>query len=109
MPMQMVRHIALDVLHGVVNGHASRDGAAGAVDIKRDIGVGVIHLQKQQLRHDDIGYLIGDFIRQKDDAILQKAGIQIIAALAVAGAFYYIGDENAHEFIILPGSTLTSI
>ena len=40
-------HITLDILHGIVNRHAIRNGAAGAVDIKLDILIRVLRLQIQ--------------------------------------------------------------
>ena len=35
-------HVALDELHGVVDGHAGRHRAAGRVDVKGDIALGVL-------------------------------------------------------------------
>ena len=45
------RHVALDVLHGIVDGHAVRHGAAGAVDIKLNVLIRVLGLQVQKLRN----------------------------------------------------------
>ena len=42
-------HVAFDELHGVIDSHAGRDGAAGAVDIERDILVGILRLQEEHL------------------------------------------------------------
>ena len=41
--------IALDVLHGVVDGHAGGDAAAGAVDIELNVLIRVLGFQIQQL------------------------------------------------------------
>ena len=43
-------YVALDILHGVVNGHAGGDGAAGAVDVELDVLVGVLGLQIRERR-----------------------------------------------------------
>ncbi|CAN4073406.1 O-acetyl-ADP-ribose deacetylase, partial [Dysosmobacter welbionis] len=48
-------YVALHVLHGVVDGHAVSDGAAGAVDIQLDVLVGVLGLQIQQLGNHKAG------------------------------------------------------
>ena len=45
------RHVALDVLHGIVNGHAVGDRTAGAVDIELNVLIRVLGLQVQKLRN----------------------------------------------------------
>ena len=87
-------HITLDVLHGVVDGHARSDAAAGAVDIELDILVGILSLQVEQLGHNQAGSGVVDLLRQEDDAVVQQTGKNIIAALAAAGLLNNIGNQT---------------
>ena len=50
--------IALDILHGIIDGHAGGHRSAGGIDIKGDVLVRIIGLQKQELGDDDIGHVI---------------------------------------------------
>ena len=49
------RHVARDPLHRVVDRQPGGDAAARAVDVKMDIGLGVLMRQHQHLGHDQIG------------------------------------------------------
>ena len=84
-------HIALDILHGVINGHARRDAAAGAVDIKLNVLVGILGFQIQKLGNYQTGSGVVDFLRQENDAVVQQAGENVIAALSAAGLLNNIG------------------
>ena len=53
-------HVAGDVLHRVVNAQARRHRAAGRVDVQVDVGLGVVELQEQHLRHDQVGAAVVD-------------------------------------------------
>ena len=64
-------HVALQVLHGIVDGHAGVHRAARTVDIEHDIRVRVLHFQEQHLRHDQVGRIIGNLAAQEDDPVLQ--------------------------------------
>ncbi len=78
------RNVAGDVLHGVVNGHAGRDGAAGAVDVEGDVGLGILVGQVQQLGDEDVRHLVVDALAEEEDAILEEAGDDVhLAALGV--------------------------
>ena len=61
-------HVALDVLHGVVNREACRNRAAGAVDIELNVSVRILRLQKQHLRNDQAGGTIRYLLAEKDDS-----------------------------------------
>ena len=63
--------IALDVLHGVINGHSRRDRTAWAVDIELDILIRVLRLQIQQLGHHKAGCGIVDLLGQEDDPVVE--------------------------------------
>ena len=47
-------HVGLDELHRVVDRQAGVDDAAGRVDVQRDVLVGVLALEVQQLRDDEV-------------------------------------------------------
>ena len=64
---------AADELHGVVDGHASSDGTARAVDVQPDIGVGVFTLEVQQLGADLVGNVIVDVGAEHDHPVLQQS------------------------------------
>ncbi len=65
-------HVALDILHGIVDGHARRDGAAGAVDIELDILIRVLGLQVQQLGNHQRGGGVVDLLGQHDNPVVRK-------------------------------------
>ena len=79
--------IALDVVHRVVDGHAVGDGAAGAVDIEVDVLLGVLTLEVEQLCHDHAGGGGVDILAQHNDAVVQQAGEDVIAALTARSLF----------------------
>ena len=87
-------NIALDILHGVIDGHASRDAAAGAVNVKLNILVRILCLQIQQLRHNQGSRGIIDLFGQENNAVIQQTGENIIAALAAAGLLNNIGNQT---------------
>ncbi len=66
--------VATDELHGVVDGHAGRDRATGAVDVQPDVGVGVLALEVEQLGTDLVGDVVVDVGAQHDHPVLQEAG-----------------------------------
>ena len=85
-------HITLDVLHSVINRHPCGDTAAGAVDIKLNILVRILGLQVQKLRNNQAGGGIIDFFRQENNAVIQQAGKNVLAAFSPAGLLNTIGN-----------------
>ena len=85
-------HVALDILHGVIDGHAVGDGAAGAVDIQLDLLVGVLSLQIQQLGDHQAGGGCVHLFPQEDDAVVEQTGKDIIGPLPPVGLLHYIWD-----------------
>src|SRR5262245_55247825 len=57
--------------HRVVDREPRRNRAAGAVDVDRDLAIGVLGLQKQQLRNDDISKGLVDLGAEKNYVFLQ--------------------------------------
>src|SRR5690606_34191635 len=90
------RHIAGQEVHRVDDAQASGDAAAGAVDVEVDVALGVIVGQIQQLRDDEVGYFIVNRPAQKDDAVVEQAGVDVIGPLAAAGLFDDDGNECRH-------------
>ena len=84
------RHITLNILHRVINGHTVGDGAAGTVDVKLDVLVRVLGLQIQQLGHHQAGRGGVDLFSQEHNAVVQQAGKDVIGTLAAVGLLYYI-------------------
>ena len=87
-------NIALDILHGVVDGHAGTDGAAGAVDIQADVLVRVLPFQIQQLGHDQAGGGVVDVLAQNNDAVIQQTGKNIVRTLAMCRLFHDIRNKT---------------
>jgi hypothetical protein len=78
-------HVRLDVLHGVVDRQQVGDRPAGRVDIERDVLVGVLALQVQQLRHHQVRDGVVDRRAKEDDPVLEQAREDVERALAPAG------------------------
>lgn len=86
------RHVALDVLHSIVDGHAVRHGAAGAVDIKLNILIRVLGLQIQHLGHYQTGGGGVDLLAQENNPVIQQTGENVVGPLAAVGLLYNIRD-----------------
>ena len=78
------RHVAAQEAHGVDDPQSRRDAAAGRVDVKLDVRLGIIVGQKQKLRDDGVGRFIGDGPAQDDDAVLEQPGIDVVRPLSAA-------------------------
>ena len=66
------RDVGPDVLHGVVDGQAVGDRAARGVDVERDVLVGVLGLEEDQLGADEVGRDLVDRAPDEDDALLEQ-------------------------------------
>jgi hypothetical protein len=60
------------VLHGVVDGHAGGDDAAGGIQVEIDVFVGIIGFEEQQLGDDNVGDIVVDRRAEKNDAVHQE-------------------------------------
>ena len=85
-------HVTLDILHGVIDGHARGHRAAGAVDVELDLLVRILALQIQQLGHHQGGGGVVDLLRQENDAVVEQTGKNVIGPLATGGLLHYIGN-----------------
>ena len=80
-------HIGLDEVHRVEDGQAGAHGAAGAVDVERNVLVGVFAFKEQQLGHDEVGRLVIDRAHQEDHPVLEQARVDVVRPLSAAGLF----------------------
>src|SRR5437588_6658158 len=86
----------MDVTHGVVDRESCRERAARAVDVNADLLVRVLAVEKEQLRDHEVGDVIIDLAAQKNDAVAQQPGVDVVGALTARGALDDVGDEG-HE------------
>jgi len=75
-----------------------RHHAARAVDVERNVLVGVLRLQIEKLGDDQAGGRVVDLLRQEDDAVVQKAGENVIGTLSAARL---LDDEGTKLIIML--------
>src|SRR5947207_1628510 len=88
------RHIARKKLHRVVNGKPCRYRSARRVNVDIDVLLCVLHLQKEQLRDDQIGDVIVHWSSNENNAVLQEPRVNVVAALAPAGLLH--NHRNQH-------------
>src|SRR5262245_49498269 len=62
-------NIGTDELHRVVYSHTCGYRPARAVDIQRDVAVGVLSLEKKKLSHNQIRYCVVDRCADEDDVV----------------------------------------
>ena len=106
-------HVGLDELHRVVDRQAGVDRPAGRVDVDRDVLVGILALQVQQLSDDQVGDLVIDGRAQEDDPLIEQAGVDVERAFTTRGLLDDHGDEGAHQlrrsFAVFSGSPATGV
>ena len=68
------RHVGLDEVHRVVDRQTRVHRPAGRVDVERDVLVGILGLQVQELGHDQVGDLIVHGRAEEDDPLVQAGG-----------------------------------
>src|SRR5712692_38319 len=84
-----------DVLHGVVDGKPRGDVAAWAVDVQGDLLLGVFRLEKEQLRHDQVGDLVIDGSPDEYDAVLEQPRVDVEGALTAPCVLDHHGHQVA--------------
>ena len=70
-------YVAWDELHRVVYGESGRDGSAGGIDVQRDVALGILVREVQQLRDQDVRDLVVDVGAEEQDSILEQAGYDV--------------------------------
>ena len=86
-------HIALDEVHRVKDGKTRGHRAARRVDVQGDVLVRIGALEVQQLRHHRVGHVVVDLLAQEDNAIVEQAGVDVVAALAARGLLDNVGNQ----------------
>ena len=89
--------LRLDEVHGVQNRQAGVNLAAGRIDVERDILLGILALKMQQLGNDQVGADGVDLLAQEDDAVVEQARIDIVAALAARRLLDNVWHEGGIE------------
>jgi hypothetical protein len=87
-------HVGLDELHRVVDRQPGVHRAAGRVDVERDVLVGILGLQVQQLRDDQVRDLIVDGRAEEDDPLVEQAAVDVERALPAGGLL----DDHRYEW-----------
>ena len=72
MPTQIVCTSGPDELHRVVDREPGIHDAARRVDVDRDVLVGVLRLEVEELRDDEVRDLVVDRRSEKDDRSLSR-------------------------------------
>ena len=99
------RDVWLDELHCVVDRKSGIHRAARGVDVDRDVLVGVLRLEMDQLRNDQVGDVLGDRGAEKDDPLVEQPRVDVEGALAARGLFDHHRDQGAHEAASLTSSS----
>jgi hypothetical protein len=66
-------YITLDEIHSVIDSHTCGNGAAGAVDVKADISVGILSLEEKKLCNHKGSGLIVDLVCKEYDTVIEKS------------------------------------
>ena len=85
-PTHIVVDVGLDELHRVVDREPRVDASARRVDVERDVLLGILALEVQQLRHHQVRDLIVDRRAQEDDPLVEQPRVDVELALAARGS-----------------------
>ena len=72
------RDRSLQVLDSVVDRQSTGDDAAGGVDIEKDILLRIFRVKKEELGNNQVGKVIINLAAQKNNAILQQTGVDVV-------------------------------
>ena len=97
-------HVRLDELHRVVDRQARVDRAARRVDVERDVLLGVLGLEVQQLRDDQVGDLVVDGRAEEDDPLVEQAAVDVERTLAARGLL----DDHRYQWAHFPRFPMSS-
>ena len=87
-------NIALDVLHGVIDGEAGRNRASRRINVERDILIGINRFQVQKLCNYRIRNGVVNGLTQENDALIEQTGIDIIAALTAGRLLHNVWHKS---------------
>jgi hypothetical protein len=86
-------HIRPDELHRVVNGEASRDRPARAVDVEQNVLVGIVRPEEQHLRNHHVRNRVVDWRADENDAVFQQPREDVVETLPPVCLFDDHRDE----------------
>ena len=82
-----------DVLHGVVDRQAGGRLAARGVDVELDVALGILRLEEQELRGDEIGDGGVDRRSEEDDAVPEQPRVDVVRALAARRLLHDVRNQ----------------
>jgi hypothetical protein len=87
-------HLGPHVLDGVVYREAGGHGTARGVDVDRDILLGILGLEEEELANDEVGARVVDLAVHEDDPVLEEAGKDVENVFPVARGLVDLGHPN---------------
>src|SRR6202050_2796733 len=90
-------HVGLDELHRVVDRESRVNRSARRVDVQRDVLLGVLGLEVQQLGDDQVGDLVVHGRAQEDDPLVEQAAVDVERPLASRRLLDHHGNKWAHR------------
>src|SRR5262245_24236123 len=96
-------HVRLDELHRVVDREPRVHDAARRVDVDRDVLVGILRLEMEKLRDDEVRDLVVDLRAEEDDALVEQTRVDVERPLTARGLLDDHRDQGAHAVSLLPG------
>src|SRR6267143_2139161 len=86
----------MDVAHRVVDREPRGQRAARTVDVDADLFVGILAVEKEQLGDHQVRDVVIDLAAEKDDAVAQQTGVDVVRALSARRGLDDAGYE-CHE------------
>ena len=86
--------VGLDEAHRVVDRQAGVDDPARRVDVELDVLLGVLGLEVQQLRDDEVGDVVVDRRADEHDALAQQPRVDVERALTAGVLLHDDGDQG---------------
>ena len=92
--------VGLDEAHRVVDRQPGVDDPARRVDVELDVLLGILGLEVQQLRHDEVGDVVVDRGADEHDALAQQPRVDVERALSAR----VLLDDHRHQGHVQPPS-----
>ncbi len=84
-----------DVLHRVVDRRHRGERATGRVDVHRDVTLGILALQDEELRHHVVGRGVVDLHAEEDHAVFEQLVVRVLTLEAVGRALLELREHVA--------------
>src|SRR6185312_13933772 len=105
--------VGTDELHGVVDREPCAYDPARGIDVNGDVLFRVLGLQEEHLRHHYVGHVVVDGADDEDQALLEKARINVISPLAAGGLLDDDRDQIqctlVHDWVVSPDVLSSSV